>query len=86
MVGMVSRSRERRQVLCEAKTNVRYALACRDATNRALTIRGPRDNSGLGWLRHDKLKHIGHSDPKCFTDNLRLFFLVNAIRPSRRAR
>jgi hypothetical protein len=37
---------------------VRYALACRDATNptfqKVLKISGP------GWVRHDKLKHIGH--------------------------
>jgi len=40
---------------------VRYALACRDLTNRAPgVIRISPDNLGLGWLSHDKLKHIGH--------------------------
>src|SRR6478672_1181790 len=51
------------------RRNVRYALACRDATNQA------REGSvvllitrGLGWLRHDKLKHIGlvaRVSPRC---------------------
>jgi len=41
--------------------NVRYALACRDATNNALVINRNPDYLGLGWLRHDKLKHIGHA-------------------------
>jgi len=39
--------------------NVRYALACRVATNQDLCFY-VRLNLGLGWLRHDKLKHIGH--------------------------
>jgi len=38
---------------------VRYALACRDATNQALKSAILR-NSGLDWLRHDKLKFVGH--------------------------
>jgi hypothetical protein len=35
--------------------NVRYASACRDATNRARRDHSFDDNSRLGWLRHDKL-------------------------------
>ena len=40
--------------------NVRYALACRDATNRAPRYQRKLIILGLGRLRHDKLKHIGH--------------------------
>src|SRR5215470_14387845 len=39
--------------------DVRYALACRDATNQALSLEELLI-CGLGFLRHDKLKHIGH--------------------------
>ena len=49
--------------MCQ-QLDVRYALlACRDATNQARKIRGSVDNLGLGWWRHDKLKHIGHKRP-----------------------
>ena len=41
-------------------SDVRYALACRDATNQAPVIKKILLTVGLGWLRHDKLKHIGH--------------------------
>ena len=49
--------------MCQLSADVRYALACRDATNQARKIRGSVDNLGLGWSRHDKLKHIGHKRP-----------------------
>ena len=38
----------------------RASLACRDTTNQALTNHKPPALLGLGWLWHDKLKHIGH--------------------------
>ena len=37
-------------------------LSCRDATNQGRKGSEVLNNSGLGWLRHDKLKHIGHYD------------------------
>jgi hypothetical protein len=35
-------------------------LSCRDITNQARSDQGCLENWVLGWLRHDKLKHIGH--------------------------
>jgi hypothetical protein len=54
-VSAVLRRGDRRE-----SRNVRYALACRDATNQALKNSEVLRNSALDWLRHDKLKHIGH--------------------------
>jgi hypothetical protein len=39
---------------------VRYALACRDVTNQAGSVKSVNCSVGPGWLCHDKLKHIGH--------------------------
>src|ERR1041385_7563240 len=52
--------------------NVRYALACRDVTNRAPNFQESPDPFGLSWLRHDKLKHIGQIDKysQCFLPNI----------------
>jgi len=36
-------------------------LSCRDATNQAPGFRDFFESEGPGWLRHDKLKHIGHT-------------------------
>jgi len=41
---------------------VRYASACRGATSRAPVFQTSQ-SLGLGRLRHDKLKHIGHELP-----------------------
>src|SRR6185295_2594316 len=41
--------------------SVRYALACRDGTNHDEIVQRLFIIHGLSWLRHDKLKHIGHS-------------------------
>jgi len=35
-------------------------LSCREVTNRAPSFPGTSESLGLGWLRPDKLKHIGH--------------------------
>ena len=42
---------------------VRYALACRDATNKPRVSTTP-ESLELGWLRHDKLKRIGRRDQR----------------------
>jgi hypothetical protein len=48
------------QYILGAPSNVRDALACRNATNQELNFSGASESEGFGWLRHDKLKHIGH--------------------------
>jgi len=35
-------------------------LSCRDATNHSSKGSEALETHQLGWLRHDKLKHIGH--------------------------
>ena len=57
-----------------AERNVRYALACRDATNQGRKGSEVLNNSGLGWLRHDK------------TDAYRTFFADEDSLSDRRGR